>query len=170
MDLSLEFYLRVVVVGIGATLLMDFWRYLLFKSMGVISLDLGLLGRWVGHLFQGKFFHQAIGKSQAVPGETLLGWLSHYAIGIAFAFLLPVIWGEEWLNAPTLFPAMLVGLGTIFAPWLLMQPAMGIGVAASKAPKPNHVRLRNFAIHSVYGLGLFASALLLKELFLMGIK
>lgn len=98
MDHSLVFYLRVALLGIGATLLMDFWRYLLFKSMGVISLDLGLLGRWVGHMFRGRLVHQSISKSQAIPGETLLGWVSHYAIGITFAFLLPIIWGEEWLH------------------------------------------------------------------------
>ncbi|TGL55855.1 DUF2938 domain-containing protein [Leptospira ognonensis] len=170
MDHSLVFYLRVALLGIGATLLMDFWRYLLFKSMGVISLDLGLLGRWVGHMFRGRLVHQSISKSQAIPGETLLGWVSHYAIGITFAFLLPIIWGEEWLHEPTFLPALIVGLGTVFAPWLLMQPAMGVGVAASKAPKPSQVRVRNIAIHTVYGLGLFASALLLKELYFMGNK
>jgi hypothetical protein len=56
---------------------------------------------------------------------------------------------------------MLVGLGTIAAPWLVMQPAMGAGIAASKTPNPTAARLRNLATHTAYGLGLYASALVL---------
>lgn len=165
MAFLLENYWKIVLIGIGATAAMDIWRFLLQKTFGVSSLDLGLLGRWVGYLFRGKIFHTSMGKAEAIPNETKLGWTSHYAIGIFFSFLLPVIWGEEWLKNPTVQPAILVGVGTVLAPWLFMQPAMGIGIAASKTPKPYQVRLRNIAIHIVYGLGLYGSALLTNVLF-----
>ena len=80
------------------------------------------------------------------------------AIGLTFAGLLPVVWGRSWLAAPSLFPALTVGIATVLAPWLIMQPAMGLGIAATNAPVPSAVRLRNLAIHSVYGFGLYASA------------
>ena len=41
-----------------------------------------------------------------------------------------------------------------------MQPGMGAGIAASKTPKPNAARLRSAMTHTVFGLGLYASALL----------
>lgn len=47
---------------------------------------------------------------------------------------------------------------TIAAPWLVMQPGMGAGVAASKTPNPRAARLRNLATHTVYGIGLYACA------------
>ncbi|MFO1469825.1 MAG: DUF2938 domain-containing protein [Turneriella sp.] len=153
-----EIVARSVAIGLGATLAMDMWRLALQKFFGVNSLDLALLGRWVGHLFRGRFTHRPIGKSEQISGETALGWLSHYAIGLTFAGLLPVIWGSDWLAAPSLFPALAVGIGTVLAPWLIMQPAMGLGIAAANAPVPGAVRLRNLAIHTVYGLGLYLSA------------
>ncbi|XDD53345.1 DUF2938 domain-containing protein [Leptospira sp. WS4.C2] len=170
MGFLLEICWKVFGIGIGATMAMDVWRFLLQKTMGVSSLDLGLLGRLVGHTFRGKLFHDGIAKSQAIAGETMIGWVVHYAIGIFFSFLLPIIWGEGWLRNPSLLPAILVGVGTIFAPWFLMQPAMGIGIAASKAPKPTQVRLRNFAIHTVYGFGLYGSAMLINALIPLVIK
>jgi hypothetical protein len=41
-----------------------------------------------------------------------------------------------------------------------MQPGMGAGIAASKTPNPNVARLRSIVTHTVYGIGLYGSALL----------
>ena len=86
-------------------------------------------------------------------------WLAHYSIGIAFAFLLLAIWGIAWVRSPAILPALTVGIGTIVAPWFVMQPAMGAGIAGSKTPSPRAARLRNLATHTVFGLGLYLSAL-----------
>jgi hypothetical protein len=39
-----------------------------------------------------------------------------------------------------------------------MQPAMGVGLASSKAPKPNLARLRSLLAHTAFGIGLYLSA------------
>jgi hypothetical protein len=39
-----------------------------------------------------------------------------------------------------------------------MQPAMGLGVAASRTPSPLKNCLRSVVNHAVFGLGLFLSA------------
>jgi hypothetical protein len=54
-----------------------------------------------------------------------------------------------------------VGLVTILAPWLVMQPAMGAGIAGSRSPNPTATRLRNLGTHTVYGMGLYAAAVVL---------
>ncbi len=159
-----EVLVRTLVIGAGATAAMDIWRFSLQRAFGVTSLDLGLLGRWAGHLLRGRFFHDAIGKSPKIRGEVALGWISHYAIGIAFAALIPFLWGTDWLRSPSFLPALAVGIATVLAPWFIMQPAMGLGLAANHAPAPHAVRLRNLAIHTVYGLGLYASAILVGKL------
>jgi hypothetical protein len=51
-------------------------------------------------------------------------------------------------------------MGTVVAPWLVMQPAMGAGIAASRSASPAATRLRNLGTHAVYGVGLFLTAVL----------
>jgi hypothetical protein len=87
-----------------------------------------------------------------------VGWVAHYAIGVAFAVPLLVIWGPGWVASPTIGPALVVGLVTILAPWLIMQPAMGAGIAAARTPHPWAARLRNVVTHAMYGVGLYLSA------------
>ena len=59
---------------------------------------------------------------------------------------------------PTLGPALAVGIGTVAAPFFLMQPGMGAGIAASRTPRPNAARLQSLLTHAVFGLGLYVAA------------
>lgn len=152
--------LRLVLVGIGATAVMDAWTQTL-KRLGIATLDYALLGRWAGHLGKGTFAHASIGQAAAIPRERLLGWVIHYAIGIAFAVLLVAVEGWSWLYHPSLLPALVVGTATVVAPLFVMQPAMGAGFMASKTPTPLKNCLRSLATHSVFGLGLYLSATLI---------
>ncbi len=150
-----------VVMGVTGSALMDTWSFVLRRRFNVPTLDYALLGRWIGHVPRGRFFHDRIAASEPIPWEGRLGWLAHYSIGIAFAFLLLGIWGVGWTRSPTLMPALLVGLGTIVAPWFVMQPAMGAGIAGSRTPSPSSTRLRNLGTHTVYAIGLYVSAVAL---------
>jgi hypothetical protein len=161
---SLDIVLRGTVIGIAGSALMDVWSAVLRRRFAIPTLDYRYLGRWIGHFPKGRFVHDRIAASDPVAGERVLGWAAHYAIGVMFAFLLIAIWGRAWLDAPTVWPALAVGLGTIVAPWFVMQPAMGFGIAGSKAPSPVATRLRNLGTHTVYGLGLFASAIAISVL------
>lgn len=152
---------RGVVIGVGGSLTIDAWALFLRRSFGVSGLDYRLLGRWIGHLPRGQFFHQGIGKARTVRGERALGWFAHYSIGIGFALALLAWVRSDWLDSPTALPALAVGLGTVAAPWLVMQPAFGMGIAASRTPRPWMSRLRNLATHAAYGLGLYLSAVAL---------
>lgn len=158
MDISLETAAGVLFIGCGATAIMDLWL-LVLRRLGVPTLDFSMIGRWVGHWRRGVFSHQAIAKATPVKGELALGWLFHYATGVAFAALLIAIQGAGWMRGPSLFPALAVGLATVTAPWLVMQPAMGAGVAASRTPTPSRNRARSLANHAMFGLGLYVAAL-----------
>lgn len=132
----LEPLLSAFIIGCGATLVMDVWALAQRRLLGIASLDYALVGRWLGHMRNGVFRHAAIAQSPFVPGERAVGWTAHYAIGIAFAAVLLGVWGAEWTRRPTLIPALAVGLGSVAAPFFIMQPAMGAGIAASRTPKP----------------------------------
>jgi hypothetical protein len=149
---------RSIVIGAGATAVMDLWAAFLRRWFRVASLDLALLGRWIGHFPRGRFRHESIGQAAPVRYERVIGWAAHYTIGVVFAALLLAIWGFEWLQRPTLIPPLIVSSATLVAPFFLMQPAMGAGIAASRTPRPNVARLRSVVTHTIYGLGLYTSA------------
>lgn len=58
---------------------------------------------------------------------------AHYAIGISFAALL-------------------------LAPWLVLQPAFGAGIASSKTAAPVRNAFKSLVTHTVFGFGLFLAA------------
>ncbi len=149
----------VFLVGVGATLVMDVWALMLKHVLGVPSLDYALVGRWAGHMVRGRFTHEHIGKAEPVMHETSLGWAVHYATGIGFAALLAILGGAGWMAAPTPGLALAVGLGTVAAPFLLMQPGFGFGIAASKLPAPHIARLKSVVTHLIFGLGLYLASL-----------
>lgn len=155
---------RVILIGMGATAAMDIWLWLL-KKIGVPTLNFALLGRWVGHLARGRGAHEAIAKAAPIRGEVAIGWVSHYVIGIAFAGLLVGLYGLEWVQNPSLLPALCVGIATVAAPLLVMQPAMGAGIASSKTPTPARNCLRSVANHTVFGAGLYGAAVLINRFF-----
>jgi hypothetical protein len=168
MTVSVDLLLRGVLIGLGGAALMDVWSLALRRGFGIPTLDYALLGRWIGHFPRGRFVHHRIAAAQPVAGERPLGWLAHYAIGVTFALLLLAIWGLDWVRSPTIWPALLIGLGTIAAPWFVMQPAMGAGIAGSRTPNPRATRLRNLGTHAIFGVGLYLSALALSVLQLGG--
>jgi hypothetical protein len=144
-------------IGIGATVLMDLWSLLLLRFFQIPSMSFCLVGRWFCHMRFGIFRHQSIGKAAAQPAECLIGWFSHYLIGIAFALLLTLPNAGLWLQKPEPGLALLVGVGTVVLPFLLMQPALGLGIAAAKTATPYKARLKSLMTHSVFGLGLYLS-------------
>lgn len=152
-----EHIARIFFIGIGATALLDLWG-LLLRRLHVPTLDFALLGRWVGHLAQGQWAHDAIAKAPPVRSELAVGWLAHYAIGVVFAALLVVTVGTPWMDSPTLLPAVLVGVATVAAPLFVMQPAMGAGIASSRTRTPALNCLKSVANHIVFGAGLYLAA------------
>jgi hypothetical protein len=153
----MDYLTCTLITGVGATLVMDLWGIARKRLLGMAPPDYGLLGRWLAHMRSGRFRHDAISKAQAVRGERPIGWAAHYLIGIAFAGVLIGIWGLAWVRQPTIAPALLVGIGTVAAPFLLMQPGMGAGIAASRTPRPAAARLQSLITHAVFGLGLYAA-------------
>ena len=76
-------------------------------------------------------------------------------IGIMFATMFVAFAGDEWLQHPRLIPAIAFGVVTVLAPLFIMQPALGLGVAASKTPNPRQARVRSLMNHVVFGFGLY---------------
>lgn len=153
----MEHIFSTLLVGAGATAMMDFWAIARKRLFGIALPNYGLVGRWLAHMPRGRFRHDSIGAAKAVRGERAIGWSAHYLIGIGFAALLPALWGAAWFQQPTLGPALAVGIATVAAPFLVMQPGMGAGLAGRRTPRPGATRLQSLLTHAVFGLGLYAA-------------
>jgi hypothetical protein len=158
MNDTIEFTLRAVLIGVGATVVMDVWAVVL-RRFGVPSLNLALLGRWIGHLLRGHWKHANIVTATRVLGESPIGWCAHYSIGVAFSALLLLTCGLEWARSPSLFPALFIGIVTVAAPLFILQPGMGAGVASSKTARPVFNSIKSVVTHTVFGFGMYLAAL-----------
>ncbi len=154
-----------ILVGAGATVATDLWAIARRRVFGIAAPDYGLVGRWIAHMARGRFRHDRISGSAAVRGERWIGWITHYIVGIAFAAILLGIWGLAWLRNPTIGPALVVGIATVAAPYLIMQPGMGAGLAGSRTPRPSVARFQSLLTHTIFGFGLYASGRVIGLLF-----
>jgi len=154
-----DYILGALAIGVGATLLMDLWNFFLKRAFGIPSLNYCFLGRWLLHIPSGTFRHQSIGAAPKKSFECQVGWIAHYSIGIAFALVFLGLVSREWLWRPTLPIALLYGIATVVFPFFILQPALGLGIASSKAAKPAQARLKSLATHTVFGIGLYVCAL-----------
>jgi len=148
-----------VAVGLGATVFMDVWALFASRAFGVPLANYCLIGRWLRYMPEGRFVHASIAAAPPKPAECAVGWITHYLTGVVYALVLVAIAPDGWLARPTLLPALLFGIGSVLVPYLIMQPAMGLGIAASKAPRPMPARLRSLMAHTAFGFGLYLSAL-----------
>ena len=160
----MDFLASALLIGAGATAVMDAWGIARTRLLGSAPMNYGLVGRWLAWMVRGRFRHDPIAASPPVRGERLIGWTAHYVIGIAFAAVLLAIWGLEWARSPSIGPALIMGIGSVAAPFLLMQPGMGAGIAASRTPRPGAARVQSLVTHAVFGLGLYAAAWLQSNL------
>ncbi|HEE0339989.1 TPA: DUF2938 family protein, partial [Serratia marcescens] len=104
-----DLLVRILLTGAGATLCMDLWALLLKRRFDIPSLDYALVGRWFLGMFDGRWFHATIVTAPPRRGEREIGWILHYAIGIAFAFIPLGLAGSEWYAAPEPLIALLSG-------------------------------------------------------------
>jgi hypothetical protein len=138
----MEYMAYALALGVGATAVMDVWVIARTRWLRVPAMSYGLLGRWLAHVPRRRFRRELVAASPPVRGEQAIGWTAHYAIGIAFAGALLAVWGVDWARHPTLWPALIVGIGSVAAPLLLM---------------PGAVRFQSFVTHAIFGIGLYAA-------------
>ena len=157
--------LQTIALGIGATIMMDLYAFCMAKLFNIPPLNYGLVGRWFIHIWKGKISHQTIMATPQVVGENSIGWFLHYLIGVIFAFVFIAMVGAIWFVETGWIAPILFGLCTVVFPFFLMQPCFGFGVAASRTPQPNTVRMRSLMAHCSFGVGLYLIGLLISRFY-----
>lgn len=151
----ISYFFRVIFIGIGATLIFDLWGLLLKGAFKVPPSNMCLVGRWILYMPEGTIRHANIALIPPKRAECAVGWITHYMIGIAFAIVFVVVVGTGWFQWPTVLPAILFGVVTVLAPFLIMQPMLGLGIAASNTSNPVQARIRSLMNHTAFGIGLY---------------
>ncbi len=162
--MTTQFLLYGLLIGVGASAFMDLVAWLRNRLLGTPLPNYAPVGRWAAYFLRGHFTHNTIATAPPIDGELALGWVTHYFAGIFFAYVLLLVWGMDWAWHPTLLPALIVGIGSLVAPFFLLQPTMGFGFAASKLPNPNAARLGGFLGHLAYAVGLYVAGFITSAL------
>jgi hypothetical protein len=147
--------ISAILIGLGATLTTDLWALFLNRVFKITSPNYCLVGRWLRTMPEGIFRHSNIASAPQKSSECMLGWSAHYMIGVTFAIAFVAFAGNNWLQRPTLIPAVIFGVVTVMMPFFIMQPAFGLGFAASKTSNPTQARLRSLMNHAAFGVGLY---------------
>lgn len=138
------------VVGVASTIVLDVWVLIVQKVTGIPPTNWGIVGRWVLGLFEGEL---VIDDASSEPSifERTVGWLFHYVIGISYAILLILIYGEAIISNPTVMPFVIVGLviSTIAGLGILM-PALGAGFFGRLLPNKPVTYLYVIVAHAVF--------------------
>ena len=164
MDNLALFLVSAILMGLGATLTFDLWGMFLKQTFNITPSNICLVGRWLCYMPAGTFRHSNIGSTPQKSAECAIGWIAHYTIGMTFAITFVTLGGNNWLQHPTLIPAIIFGVVTVLAPFCIMQPAFGFGFAASKMSNPTQARLRSLLNHTAFGVGLYLFAVLINGL------
>jgi hypothetical protein len=162
-DLTLSL-ISAILIGLGATLTTDLWALFLKRAFKISSPNYCLVGRWLRYMPEGIFNPSNIASASQKSAECTAGWIAHYMIGATFAIAFVALADNNWLQHPTLIPAIIFGVATVLMPFFIMQPAFGLGFAASKTPNPTQARLRSLMNHIAFGVGLYLFALLVNWL------
>jgi hypothetical protein len=156
--------IHAALVGLGATIVLDLWAALLLRVGHIAAPSWPMVGRWIGNMARGRFAHASMAEAEPVRGEAAIGWTAHYLIGAGYGLLVLAVCGRAWLIDPTVLPALEVSWVLLAAPFFIMMPGMGSGLAGANTPRPGVTRLKSFTSHTVFGLGMYGTALALSSL------
>ena len=86
-------FLDGILIGLGATALMDLWTQGLGRLPGQSPPNWTLVGRWFCHLPQGRVFHPDITAADPSERDRATGWAAHYAVGIVYGIAFALLYG-----------------------------------------------------------------------------
>lgn len=159
-----RFLFCIICTGLVASTAADMGRFLYQWATGFPPVNWSITGRWFLMVLAGEPYVPNIGVAPALPHELVAGHSAYYTISVLFAATYLV--GLAYLGRrPSLTNGLVFGMTTIFFPFLLQMPLMGMGIFATNTATPGLIVMRTMVQHSSFGLGLAVGALLADALF-----
>ena len=150
----MDLILTGVVVGVLGTLAMDSLNHLFARVGIIVKIDVRMIGRMSAGWARGRFRYRHPGEMEPVANEMLLGYVTHYAIGVSLA--IPFVFGWDILVGEPVSPvwALAYGVATTVASVFLVYPSMGFGVFGRRSPEGIRAPLSSLANHLFFGVGM----------------
>lgn len=127
----------------------------LFSRFGVISkINIDSIGRMTAGWFSGQFFYNHPSEMNQVANEKLLGYLSHYGIGISLSFPFVFLWNIISSEPTSPLIALIYGIATTSVSWFFVYPSMGFGLLGLRSPDGLKASFSSLCNHLFYGTGL----------------
>ena len=143
-----------VVAGVLGTLVMDALNSL-FSRAGVISkIEIGMLGRMSAGWSKGRLLYRHPDEIKPVANEKLLGYITHYSIGVGLAVIYMLGWDFLVGGPASAIWAIVYGIATTVASHFLVYPSMGLGVFGRKSPEGLKSTFSSLANHMFFGGGM----------------
>ena len=142
-----------VVAGVLGTMAMDSLNYLFTRTGTLAKIDVAVIGRMAAGWGRGRFRYRHPGEIEQIANEVLYGYVTHYTIGAVLA--VPYVLGWDLLVGGPASPvwALVYGVATTVASWLLVYPSMGLGVCGRRSPEGMRAPLSSLSNHLFYGAG-----------------
>lgn len=157
---QMDLLITGAAVGILGTVSMDVLNHFFSRTGTISKIDIGMIGRMSGGWFRGRFRYRNPDEMEPVSHEKVLGYLTHYAIGVALALMYVV--GRAFVVAgpPSPIGALVYGIATTVASLFFVYPAMGFGPCGLRSPERMKAPFSSFANHLFFGLGMAAGVAL----------
>jgi len=147
--------------GIIATFLFDLYQYSLSYAYNIDKPKWNLVGRYFAGLKNKKFFTEKIDEELPIKNELLIGFLTHYFIGIIFGCIY-ILFNYIFFKDPSFFLAIIIGFVTVIGGWCVMMPFVyNIGYFASKKDERIQIMIQNLLAHFIFGVGLYAGFIII---------
>ena len=145
---------ELILIGIGSCFVFDAWQRIFQIFTSIPPSNWTLVGRWfIGLMSNGQLIASQLSQQPQAKHETPTGWVVHYAVGIAYSYVLFIL-VQLGIFEPTITHGLVFGVLSVLVPWLFFMPAMGNGIMASKAPNPKVACALALMVHSLFGLSL----------------
>ena len=157
----MDLVVTAIVAGVLGTLAMDALNHLFARAGMLLEIDVAMIGRMVAGWARGRFRYRHPSEIEQVANEKMLGYLTHYGIGVGLA--LPYVIGWDLLVGGLASPgwAVVYGVATTVASWFFVFPSLGLGVLGRRSPDGIRATVSSLANHLFYGVGLAVGVALL---------
>ena len=151
-----------IVAGVLGTVSMDGLNRLVSSTGLIARIDVRTIGRMAAGWARGRFRYGDPRDMVAVENEVLLGFVTHYTIGIGLATPFVICWGVLLGRPVSPVWALAYGVGTTVASFFLVYPFMGLGVLGRRSPEGLKAPISSLANHLFFGIGMAAGVALLE--------
>ena len=143
-----------VVAGVLGTLVMDSLNHLFARTGMLSKIDVAMIGRMSAGWARGRFRYRHPDEMDPIAREKLLGYITHYAIGVGLAFIYVLGWALLVGGPASPVWALVYGVATTVASLFLVYPSMGMGVCGRRSAEGIRAPLSPLANHLFCGIGM----------------